>query len=127
MLLRRKDKRLIKGELSTEHASSSYGQPVLVLPDGSALGPGDLWNWDIKSGTWEERIWCVKCPGITLPELARRAGRALRTVQAAAARLELQKRGRDYALMPSDAEALMREMKTGPGRPRKLDTKGQPG
>lgn len=28
--------------LSTAHASSSRRQPVLVRPDGSALGPGDI-------------------------------------------------------------------------------------
>lgn len=28
--------------LSTSHAASSYGQPVLVRPDGVALGPGDI-------------------------------------------------------------------------------------
>ena len=28
--------------LSTEHSASSYGQPVLVLPDGEAL---DLMSW----------------------------------------------------------------------------------
>jgi hypothetical protein len=27
----------IKGELTTEHSASSYGQPVIVLPDGGAL------------------------------------------------------------------------------------------
>ncbi len=28
--------------LTTSHAASSYGQPVLVRPDGQALGPGDI-------------------------------------------------------------------------------------
>lgn len=28
--------------LSTDHAASSYGQPVLVAPDGLAFGPADL-------------------------------------------------------------------------------------
>lgn len=28
--------------LSDEHASSSYGIPVLVGPDGTAYGPGDF-------------------------------------------------------------------------------------
>jgi hypothetical protein len=36
------------GRLTTEHAASSYGQPVLVLDDESgAVGPGDL--------LWRER------------------------------------------------------------------------
>ncbi len=28
--------------LTTGHSAASYGEPVLVRPDGSALGPGDL-------------------------------------------------------------------------------------
>jgi hypothetical protein len=28
--------------LTTDHSSSSYGQPVLVDPDGNAYGPGDI-------------------------------------------------------------------------------------
>ena len=28
--------------LTTEHAASSYGQPVLIGPDGLAYGPHDL-------------------------------------------------------------------------------------
>lgn len=28
--------------LTTDHASSSHGQPVLVDPDGKAYGPGDI-------------------------------------------------------------------------------------
>lgn len=29
-------------KLTTDHATSSYGQPVLVAPDGRAFGPGDI-------------------------------------------------------------------------------------
>ena len=29
------------GTLSDEHAASSYGQPVLIMPDGRVLGPGE--------------------------------------------------------------------------------------
>lgn len=28
--------------LTTDHADSSYNQPVLVSPDGRAFGPGDI-------------------------------------------------------------------------------------
>jgi hypothetical protein len=28
--------------LTTAHSASSYGQPVLVRPDGAALGPRDI-------------------------------------------------------------------------------------
>ena len=31
-----------RGVLTCDHAASSYGLPVLVLPDGSALGSGDI-------------------------------------------------------------------------------------
>ena len=27
--------------VTTDHAASSYGQPVLVAPNGTAYGPGD--------------------------------------------------------------------------------------
>ncbi|MBA4389968.1 MAG: hypothetical protein C0399_03420 [Syntrophus sp. (in: bacteria)] len=32
----------IKAEITTEHSVSSYGQPLIVLPDG---GPIDLLSW----------------------------------------------------------------------------------
>lgn len=28
--------------ITSAHAASSYGQPVLVMPDGTPLGPGDI-------------------------------------------------------------------------------------
>ena len=28
--------------VTTAHAASSHGQPVLVRPDGTAMGPGDI-------------------------------------------------------------------------------------
>jgi len=28
--------------VTTSHSTSSYGQPVLVRPNGQALGPGDI-------------------------------------------------------------------------------------
>lgn len=30
--------------ITTDHASSSYNQPVLVDPNGTAYGPGDILN-----------------------------------------------------------------------------------
>jgi hypothetical protein len=30
--------------LTTNHAASSYGQPVIVTPDGTALGRNDIWR-----------------------------------------------------------------------------------
>jgi hypothetical protein len=32
----------IVGIMTTEHAASSYGMPVLVTDDGTAYGPGDM-------------------------------------------------------------------------------------
>lgn len=32
----------ICGQLTTEHAASSHGLPVVVLEDGTALGPGEV-------------------------------------------------------------------------------------
>lgn len=37
-----KKRHRIKAEITTEHSSSSYGQPVIVLEDGGAL---DLMSW----------------------------------------------------------------------------------
>jgi hypothetical protein len=36
--------RPVIGYLSTEHAASSYGQPVMVV-DGEAYGPGEIMLW----------------------------------------------------------------------------------
>lgn len=36
------DRTIIQAEITTEHPESHYGQPVIVLPDGDALG---LFSW----------------------------------------------------------------------------------
>jgi len=36
------DRTIIQAEITTEHSESHYGQPVIVLPDGGALG---LFSW----------------------------------------------------------------------------------
>lgn len=36
--------------LTTDHAASSYGQPVLVSPSGKAYGPGDIERPDWSVG-----------------------------------------------------------------------------
>jgi len=51
--------RPVHGRLSTEHAASSYGQPVLVLEGGRALGPGDIPASDVIEITPEELRWIV--------------------------------------------------------------------
>lgn len=35
-------RRKVRARLTTEHSASSYGQPVIILPDGAAL---DLMSW----------------------------------------------------------------------------------
>jgi len=40
--------------LTTEHAASSYGMPVLVV-DGAAYGPGDLLSDGESASEWVER------------------------------------------------------------------------
>ena len=53
------DKRAkVKVRITTAHSMSSYGQPVIVLPDGEAL---DLMSWvgcgyRIEAATTKERI-----------------------------------------------------------------------
>ncbi len=44
-----------EARLTTDHAMSSYGCPVLVLDDGTALGPGDCLGLCIVVATREER------------------------------------------------------------------------
>ena len=48
---------VVKVKVTSEHSASSYGQPVIVLPDGSAL---DLMSWvgcgyRVVEATIEER------------------------------------------------------------------------
>ncbi len=38
------------GTLTTDHAASSYGLPVLVGDDGVARGPGDIEDAEIQIG-----------------------------------------------------------------------------
>ncbi|MBT9144032.1 MAG: hypothetical protein DDT29_02446 [Dehalococcoidia bacterium] len=55
--------------LSTEHACSSYGQPVLVLDDGTALGTADavIAGYRIVEATDEERVALTQA-GYHLPD-----------------------------------------------------------
>ncbi len=59
------------GELTTDHAASSYGQPVFVL-DGKAYGPADLVHGDFfvvdedQSIETELRAFVASAPGIKL-------------------------------------------------------------
>lgn len=44
-------RRRVSAKLTTEHSASSHGQPVIVLPDGSALDPCRGWAVGIA---WSE-------------------------------------------------------------------------
>lgn len=55
-------RRKVKIRITTEHSASSYGQPVLVLPDGGAL---DMISWlgcdyRIEHATKTERAQLAK-------------------------------------------------------------------
>lgn len=55
-------RRKVKVSITTEHSASSYGQPVIVLPDGVAL---DLMSWvgcayRVERATAEEREQLAK-------------------------------------------------------------------
>lgn len=58
----------IKAEVTTQHPQSSYGQPVIVLPDGQAL---DLQSWilgayRLERGSAEQRAALLSSDIFTL-------------------------------------------------------------
>ena len=57
-----------EARLTTEHAASSYGQPVLVIDTGDALGTGDvaLADYRIVEATPEE-LAALERAGYALP------------------------------------------------------------
>jgi hypothetical protein len=55
MRLRRRDGAPMTATLTTEHGASSYGRPVLVLDDGTVLGPLDVVGYQLLDATPEER------------------------------------------------------------------------
>jgi hypothetical protein len=47
-------------KVTTDHASSSYGQPVLVSPDGIAYEPGDITSLgEVYSGSDAAAKWGI--------------------------------------------------------------------
>jgi hypothetical protein len=48
--------------LSTDHAASSYGIPVLVSPDGEALGTADTGRLRVEAGS-DEAIAALRTTG----------------------------------------------------------------
>lgn len=57
ILLKGPDGQATSARLTTEHATSSYGIPVLVLEDGTVLGPADvaLNGYRVMTGTQIEQ------------------------------------------------------------------------
>jgi hypothetical protein len=47
---------IISGILTTDHAASSYGQPVLLADDGRILGPGDVRDGEVGP-TDSREVW----------------------------------------------------------------------
>lgn len=89
--------------VTTDHAASSYGIPVVVLPDGETLSIASwmLLNYAVVEATTEELALLVKALSpYTIPYqeaaslLARRAGSATSERKAAAARANGRKGGR---------------------------------
>jgi len=55
--------------LTTEHSASSYGQPVLVLADGSVLGAGDVpdaWHIAAEDKELSSRFLDLRFPAAVL-------------------------------------------------------------
>lgn len=98
-----KERHEIKATVTTDHPASSYGIPVVVLPDGESL---DIASWILLSyavveATREELASLTKALSpYTTPmqeaasELARRGGQAKSERKAAASRLNGRKGGR---------------------------------
>jgi len=60
---------IFRGELRTDVMSSSYGQPMLVLDNGLALGPADLQGEAFKviHATGKEMLWAAGSGRPSLP------------------------------------------------------------
>jgi hypothetical protein len=49
----------IEGILTTDHATSSYGIPIFMLPDGTALSADELYNagWGDALFSGKQELW----------------------------------------------------------------------
>lgn len=56
------EERIIEATITTDHAASSYGMPVIVLPDGEALDhvSAAAMNYRLVEATQEERELLAK-------------------------------------------------------------------
>lgn len=107
------------GGLTTNHPTSSYGQPVLALEDGIALGTADLPHWAIIVLGRHELLPLARWLGRVGPaDVALATGNAEDTVRKWCRELDVPRRGRDYSLTPEQVEQILARMQTAPGRPR---------
>jgi hypothetical protein len=58
VLLKDSTGRALQARLTTDHATSSYGIPVLVLEDGTPLGPADVeaQGYQVMTATSREQL-----------------------------------------------------------------------
>lgn len=86
--------------LPTDHPSSSYGRPVIVLADGSAL---DLSAWllldyRVERATHEELDLLQRSPlfgqGVSVTDIGRKGGQSTSDAKTAAARANGKRGGR---------------------------------
>lgn len=96
--------RKIKAEITTEHSASSYGMPVVVLPDGHALDANSwvMLNYQIVSITkaeapmmekWLGNLYAMLGMSAGAAVLGRKGGRARSEAKAKAARENAKKGG----------------------------------
>jgi hypothetical protein len=67
--------RILGGQLRCDAACSSYGQPVLVLENGTALNPEDLDAYQVVHATGKEMAWAAGISGKVELPVEEEAGR----------------------------------------------------
>ncbi len=94
----------IEAEITTDHPASSYGQPVIVLPDGEALDPQSwvLMGYQVLSASEDEiealKKWLgnlgvmIGDPHFAAATLGAKGGRAKSEAKTCAARKNIRKR-----------------------------------
>lgn len=98
----------VKAKITTEHSASSYGQPVIVLPDGSAL---DLMSW-------------VGCGYTVVKATNKEIERLQRILQLTTLSTHMSEIGKIGGSAKSDRKtAAVRENAKKGGRPRKEEDK----
>lgn len=109
-----------EARLTTDHPSSSYGMPVLLLDNRIALGPADLGPLEIVSlGVQELEHTARWMYGITTKLIALATGNSDRTVRLWCPKLGIVRQGRDYRLSSADVRRLLDHMRPHAGRPQR--------